>query len=284
MAAQTRGGAVALERRRAPAGRHRRELLRARPARGARRAAARTPSASASSGIEVLDSIAWVHDSLLPQLRIAGAGSLRPPSTRPARCSGWGCPGSSRRSPPRSPTRSASRPARPAAGWPATAAAAPRAAGLRAARRGRRPGRAPGRRASVQQPHVRDRAAGGHRAPYALLRAAARAPHPLHAGDLGGPPPSQRERAAPAGSRSAGEHGPAAPRPRRRARHCSRQGTRPPEPGMNRCLPEQCGERRGRERPREAEALAHVAADAPAAASACSSVSMPSAMTIFPSA
>ena len=112
--------AVALERRGAPAGRDRRELLRPRadPGRGRQLDEERRER---FDRIEVLDSIAWAHDHLLPRLDVRAPGRLggrapdvlrRPPGPRDQARGG-------RRA--RWPTRWSCPPAPPAAGWPATA-------------------------------------------------------------------------------------------------------------------------------------------------------------------
>ena len=72
--------------------------------------------------LEILDSVAWAHDRLLPQLEVAAQGRLghRPPDLRDPPHGPRAAP--ARRSPAPSPTTSTSPPRRPAAASPATAA------------------------------------------------------------------------------------------------------------------------------------------------------------------
>ena len=76
--------------------------------------------------LEILDSVAWAHERLLPRLEVASGSAPASPSTRPARSATW----VSRRrwspSPRLSPMTSTSRPPRPAAVSPATAASSTR--------------------------------------------------------------------------------------------------------------------------------------------------------------
>ncbi len=122
--------------------------------------ATRLPTTSASASIDqVLDSIDWVHDRLLPELRRAPPGALGRAAPDLLGRSGWACAGklapiaAALADEVRVPAAAA------AAAWPATAGScipSCPASALRDA--GRRPRRAPGRRAPVQQPHLRDRA------------------------------------------------------------------------------------------------------------------------------
>ena len=112
----------ALERGGGAAGRGRRRLLHAGRSPTRARACSSEENAERLGKLEILDSVAWAHDRLLPRLEIDAQGRLghRPPDLRhpphgprAPRCA---------RSPARSPRTSTSPPRRPAAASPATAA------------------------------------------------------------------------------------------------------------------------------------------------------------------
>ena len=114
--------ALGLERGGGAADRDRRRLLHPRRSPTRARACSSEENAERLAKLEILDSVAWAHDRLLPWLEVAEQGRLghRPPDLRdpphgPRRAA-------SSRSPAPSPTTSTSPPRPPAAASPATAA------------------------------------------------------------------------------------------------------------------------------------------------------------------
>ena len=170
------------------AGRARRELVHARPAREDCAGTLAEDERERFEQVAVIDSIAWVHDRLLAALEVERQARPRSRCTRPARPST-----SASRSKLRAvaealaeevlvPRRDAA-----AAGWPATAACCTPSCPPRRSRAARAElARLAPERLPVQQPHLRDRPAGGHRAPLRLVRGAARAPHARRAGPHAG--------------------------------------------------------------------------------------------------
>ena len=159
-----RRGAVALERRGRAAGRDRRQLLRARARRRGRRGRSTRNGASGTRTLELLDSVAWAHDRLLPSSssRRASSASVAIHPTCSARHLALTAQLEALAR-ARSPTSRRAGCRRPAAAWPATAASCTPSSPRPRPRRGRRAGRPRLRRVPLRQPHLRDRPGAGNR-------------------------------------------------------------------------------------------------------------------------